>query len=275
MPKALEELKSFFTGIISSPSTLDIPKEAATYSLNIDADVEKGTLSGIADNKLLGDNSWENPRHLVYRMKLLTHDGGFSVNNYQRQWFHFDTYNQRYWVWLAQDDSTTDWIDGSSGRLSEYSDFIVRERQEEVRIALTGSSSTTDVATKIAAALTALGPVSNSFLYNEVATTWFTAQAEIISDIPHVKLTSNYYGDIDKPSFGDPDNYISSEAFRKLRAERNTLLSQTDWWGASDQTMTDDQKAYRQKLRDFPSTTTPELDENGELTDVTWPSKPE
>ena len=70
------------------------------------------------------------------------------------------------------------------------------------------------------------------------------------------------------------DNYISSEAFRKLRAERNTLLSQTDWWGASDQTMTDDQKAFRQKLRDFPSTTTPELDENGELTGVTWPTKP-
>ena len=213
MGKELEEIRAFNTGLISSPSTVDIPKEAATYSLNIDPNVEQGALSGIADNKILGNNSWENPRYLVYRMKLLTHGGGFNVNNYQRQWFHFDTYNQRYWVWLAQDDSTTNWVDGSSGRESEYNLFIDREYQEEVRIALTGSTSTTDVATKIAAALTALGPPSNSFLYNEVATTWFTSEVEIISNIPHVKFTSNYYGSLGRIGITDANNSITSDYF--------------------------------------------------------------
>ena len=39
--------------------------------------------------------------------------------------------------------------------------------------------------------------------------------------------------------------------------------------------MTDEQKAYRQKLRDLPATASPELNERGELINVTWPTKPE
>ena len=34
------------------------------------------------------------------------------------------------------------------------------------------------------------------------------------------------------------------------------------------------QKDYRQALRDLPSTAKPKLDENGQLTNVTWPTKP-
>ena len=35
-------------------------------------------------------------------------------------------------------------------------------------------------------------------------------------------------------------------------------------------------KDYRQALRDLPSTTSnPKIDENGHLTNVTWPTKPE
>ena len=59
-----------------------------------------------------------------------------------------------------------------------------------------------------------------------------------------------------------------------FRDRRNSLLTQTDWWGASDQTMTQEQKDYRKSLRDLPSTASPKLDENGELTNVTWPEKP-
>ena len=52
-----------------------------------------------------------------------------------------------------------------------------------------------------------------------------------------------------------------------LRKTRNDLLTETDWWGVSDRTMTDAQKKYRQDLRDLPSTTSdPE--------DVIWPNKP-
>ena len=59
-----------------------------------------------------------------------------------------------------------------------------------------------------------------------------------------------------------------------LRLERNSKLSETDWWACSDLTMTQEQKDYRKALRDLPSTASPELDEDGELIGVTWPEKP-
>jgi hypothetical protein len=60
-----------------------------------------------------------------------------------------------------------------------------------------------------------------------------------------------------------------------LRKERRDKLSETDWWASSDLTMTTDQTAYRKELRDLPSTASPELDSDGQLTGVTWPTKPE
>lgn len=59
-----------------------------------------------------------------------------------------------------------------------------------------------------------------------------------------------------------------------LRIERNRLLSSTDWWVLPDRTPTQAQLDYRQALRDI-TTQTPALDENGNLTGVTWPEKPE
>ena len=59
-----------------------------------------------------------------------------------------------------------------------------------------------------------------------------------------------------------------------LRNQRNAMLSQTDWWASSDLTMTAEQIAYRKALRDLPSTASPELDSGGNLTNVTWPTKP-
>ena len=58
-----------------------------------------------------------------------------------------------------------------------------------------------------------------------------------------------------------------------MRTHRDGLLCQTDWWAGSDLTMTAEQTTYRQELRDLPTTVTPELDENNELTGVTWPTK--
>ena len=67
----------------------------------------------------------------------------------------------------------------------------------------------------------------------------------------------------------------SAEPMRLLREERNLKLSETDWWCASDRNPTQAQLDYRQTLRDLPSTASPSLDENGNLTNVTWPTKPE
>jgi hypothetical protein len=51
-------------------------------------------------------------------------------------------------------------------------------------------------------------------------------------------------------------------------------LAETDWWAGSDLTMTAEQIAYRKALRDLPSTASPELDEDEQLINVTWPTKP-
>tara|TARA_B100002019_G_C20976359_1_gene453646 strand:- start:14 stop:376 length:363 start_codon:yes stop_codon:yes gene_type:complete len=61
---------------------------------------------------------------------------------------------------------------------------------------------------------------------------------------------------------------------RLLREERNQKLSETDWWVLPDRTASQEQKDYRQALRDLPSTAEPQLDDNGQLTNVTWPTKP-
>lgn len=54
------------------------------------------------------------------------------------------------------------------------------------------------------------------------------------------------------------------------RNRRNDLLAETDWWASSDHTMTAEQTAYRQDLRDI---TTHANWPN--LADSDWPTKPE
>ena len=61
-------------------------------------------------------------------------------------------------------------------------------------------------------------------------------------------------------------------AMDQLRMQRNSLLDQTDWMAVSDRVMTQAQIDYRQALRDLPETADPQLDEDYNLTNVTWPS---
>ena len=67
----------------------------------------------------------------------------------------------------------------------------------------------------------------------------------------------------------------NAEPMRLLRQERDRKLTETDWWCATDRTPTQAQLDYRTALRDLPSTASPSLDENGNLTGVEWPTKPE
>ena len=66
----------------------------------------------------------------------------------------------------------------------------------------------------------------------------------------------------------------AAEPMRLLRQERDRRIAETDWWAGQDLTMTQEQLDYRQALRDLPSTASPTLDEQGNLTNVTWPTKP-
>tara|TARA_Y100000996_G_scaffold414432_1_gene405279 strand:+ start:3865 stop:4332 length:468 start_codon:yes stop_codon:yes gene_type:complete len=45
---------------------------------------------------------------------------------------------------------------------------------------------------------------------------------------------------------------LDEETAKSLRNKRNKKLSETDWTSASDVTMSDDMKTYRQALRDIP-----------------------
>ena len=56
-----------------------------------------------------------------------------------------------------------------------------------------------------------------------------------------------------------------------LREQRNHILTETDWMGNSDVTMSTAWKDYRQALRDI-TTQTPSDDT---LSNIKWPTKPE
>ena len=71
-------------------------------------------------------------------------------------------------------------------------------------------------------------------------------------------------------------NIFKDDHWGRLRADRNLRLKETDWWASSDLVMTKEQTDYRQAMRDLPSNTSnPKIDENGNLTGVEWPTKPE
>ena len=65
----------------------------------------------------------------------------------------------------------------------------------------------------------------------------------------------------------------AAEPMRLLREQRDRLIASTDWWVLPDRTPTQAQIDYRQALRDI-TTQTPSLDENGNLTGITWPNPP-
>lgn len=67
---------------------------------------------------------------------------------------------------------------------------------------------------------------------------------------------------------------INAEPMRLLREERDLRLAATDWWASSDLTMSSDRTTYRQALRDLPANQTPTINAEGELQNVTWPTKP-
>ena len=63
------------------------------------------------------------------------------------------------------------------------------------------------------------------------------------------------------------DELIAAQPMKELRAERDRKLAATDWWAVADRTMTEEQTAYRQELRDITNSYT-------SLDDVVWPTKP-
>jgi len=65
-------------------------------------------------------------------------------------------------------------------------------------------------------------------------------------------------------------NAAPTRALIRLRSTRNRLLAETDFWGNSDMTMSDDMTTYRQALRDLPAG----KDTVDKCNNATWPTKP-
>ena len=65
-------------------------------------------------------------------------------------------------------------------------------------------------------------------------------------------------------------NAAPARALADLRSRRNQLLAETDFYGNSDVTMSDDMKTYRQALRDLPAG----KDTVDKCNNATWPTKP-
>ncbi len=62
---------------------------------------------------------------------------------------------------------------------------------------------------------------------------------------------------------------LDTQVAERNRNMRDNLISKTDWWASSDLTMTDEQTAYRQALRDITTHSNwPHLE------DSDWPTAP-
>ena len=66
------------------------------------------------------------------------------------------------------------------------------------------------------------------------------------------------------------DKRLLDEEWVRIRKERTRLLGDTDHHALSDQTLSDDMKAYRKSLRDLPS----DQSSKTKYSDITWPTKP-
>ena len=65
-------------------------------------------------------------------------------------------------------------------------------------------------------------------------------------------------------------NAAPARALATLRAKRNRLLAETDFYALSDVTLSSDMTTYRQALRDLPAG----KDTVSKCENATWPTKP-
>jgi hypothetical protein len=104
-------------------------------------------------------------------------------------------------------------------------------------------------------------------MIHEVIYQLYPAAVSIVDDIPYDIEGNTITVDMDDYNAIASD-IIAELDLKQLRAKRDILLAETDWWMMPDRTATDEQIAYRQALRDITDTYT-------SLEDVVWPTKPD
>lgn len=101
-----------------------------------------------------------------------------------------------------------------------------------------------------------------------------TNESEFASLQGRIVFDEETNSEITLPVFSSPVTWSEVQAklnelkLADLRKVRDMLLAETDWWAVADRTITPEQSAYRQALRDITDTYT-------SLDDVVWPVKPE
>ena len=91
----------------------------------------------------------------------------------------------------------------------------------------------------------------------------FDDEGNKLFDFTIVEMTQS---EIDATAVRSQEVELDNKLY-ELRSKRDELIVKTDWWASSDLTMTAEQTAYRQALRDITNTYT-------SLEDVVWPTKP-
>ena len=119
---------------------------------------------------------------------------------------------------------------------------------------------------------------SPAMLYREAVDLLVNKQNALYQVVDN-QIVEWYETELEQPSESDINGKITglrnAEPMRLLREERNRRLVETDWWVLPDRNASQEQLDYRQALRDLPATSEPRLDEQGNLVNVIWPTKPE
>ena len=94
-----------------------------------------------------------------------------------------------------------------------------------------------------------------------------------ISDKPETEWLNGEEVSVEK---GEGSSGGGLTALEQLRGLRHQKLQEMEQFGKGleDRPFTQHELDYRQELRDLPENSSPELDENGELIGVTWPTEP-
>ena len=103
--------------------------------------------------------------------------------------------------------------------------------------------------------------------HNVLTTKPFTSAQEVEEFVNSNVDKYNWWQDYVDPAVREQERIDRVTADN--RSKRDTLIADTDWWASSDLTMTEEQSAYRQALRDITDHANwPNLEESD------WPVKP-
>ena len=103
--------------------------------------------------------------------------------------------------------------------------------------------------------------------YNVLTTEPFTSAKEVEEFVNSNVTSYNWWQPYVDPAVREQERIDMVTADN--RSKRDALITATDWWASSDLTMTAEQIAYRQALRDITA-----HEDWPELADADWPTAP-